>query len=70
MEQSNMMMQNGGNGMMPHNMNAMQRPQPGNANQQLHANIVARLNSQKHLLGQGWQSTFDVSQRAARILMM
>lgn len=30
------------NGMAPQNMNTMQRPQPGNLSQQIHASIVSR----------------------------
>ncbi|KAK0988512.1 hypothetical protein LTS01_009147 [Friedmanniomyces endolithicus] len=50
----------GGNGLPPN----------GNKNQQLWAHIVARLSASKHLLGQGWQATFDVQQRAVLVMQM
>ncbi|KAK0276227.1 hypothetical protein LTR35_010550 [Friedmanniomyces endolithicus] len=59
----------GGNGLPP-NVNSMQRAQQGNKEQQLWAHIVARLSASKHLLGQGWQATFDVQQRAVLVMQM
>ncbi|KAK0320372.1 hypothetical protein LTR82_008486 [Friedmanniomyces endolithicus] len=70
MEMSNMATGNmGGNGLPP-NVNSMQRAQQGNKNQQLWAHIVSRLSANKHLLGQGWQATFDVQQRAVLVMQM
>jgi len=70
MEMPNMATGNmGGNGLPP-NVNSMQRAQQGNKNQQLWAHIVARLSASKHLLGQGWQATFDVQQRAVLVMQM
>ncbi|KAK3716472.1 hypothetical protein LTR37_006368 [Vermiconidia calcicola] len=72
MEQQNIL----ANGMPPQNMNmnmnmnSMQRPQPGNSMQQLHARIMDNLQRRMGTLPPGWQSTFDLGQRANRIMQL
>ncbi|EMD00776.1 hypothetical protein BAUCODRAFT_144394 [Baudoinia panamericana UAMH 10762] len=61
MEQPNLMPMNG---MMPQNMNSMQRPQSGNHGQQIYAQILTSLRERQAALPQGWQRTFDMGQRA------
>lgn len=63
MEQNNFMM-NGGNMMQTH----MQRPQPGNEEQQIFAKIVEELSRNRPK--QGWQATMDVRERAALVLQL
>lgn len=60
------MMPNG----MQNAMNSMQRPQPGNPNQQIHAQIMTNLRNKMSQLPQGWQKTFDIGQRAQGIMQM
>lgn len=57
------------NGMPPQNMNAMQRPQPGNQVQQLHARIIHDM-QQQGPVGNGWQATFDNKQRAFKVMQV
>jgi hypothetical protein len=64
---NNMMMQNG---MPPPHMNTMQRPQPGNGQQQIPARIMAHLSATLPELGDGWQKTFDLRQRANCIMQL
>jgi len=56
-------------GMMP-NMNTMQRAQPSNEKQQVYAVIMKQLTEGKATLGQGWQSTFDMGQRASMTMQV
>ncbi|KAK4552490.1 hypothetical protein LTR86_010334 [Recurvomyces mirabilis] len=56
-------------GMMP-NMNTMQRAQPTNEHQQVYAVIAKQLTEGKAALGQGWQSTFDMGQRAGMTMQV
>jgi len=58
------------NGMPLQNMNTMQRPQPGNMNQQIHAKILHDLQQGLSQVGTGWQSTFDIKQRAVKVMQM
>lgn len=58
------------NGMPLNNMNNMQRPQAGNPVQQLHAKILHELQQSMNLLNPGWQTTFDVKQRANKIMQL
>ena len=58
------------NGMPNVAMSSMQRPQPGNALQQIHAQIMTDLKSKMQQLPQGWQTTFDIGQRAQGIMQM
>jgi len=58
--------------MMPNGaaMNGMQRPQPGNIGQQIHGQIMTNLRNKMSQVPHGWQSTYDLAQRAQRILQM
>ena len=62
------------NGMGGNNMNmpnaSMQRAQNGNAQQQLHAVIMEHLRASLQQLPPGWQQTFDIRERASRIMQM
>ena len=58
------------NGMPPQNGNGMQRPQPGNQGQQIHAKVLQELQSTLPQVGSGWQSTYDLKQRAAKIMQL
>lgn len=58
------------NQMMPNGMNTMQRPQSGNSMQQIHAAIMNELKQRSGTLPPGWQSTFDLGQRANRIMQL
>jgi len=66
MEQANMMLPNG----MQPNGNGVQRPQLGNVMQQIHAKIINDLRNSMHQVGQGWQSTLDIRERAAHIMQL
>lgn len=70
MEQANMMPnglpnQGGGNPMA-----SMQRPQAGNAMQQMHAAIMDHLRARLPSLQGSWQATFDVRERANKIMQL
>lgn len=70
MEQANMMpggMPGQGN---PQMNNSMQRPQPGNVAQQLHARVMVELRAALPSLGNGWQAMFDLRERANRIMQL
>ena len=58
------------NGLPPQNGNGMQRPQHGNASQQIHARVLMELHSTIPQVGSGWQSTYDVKQRSAKIMQL
>jgi hypothetical protein len=62
------MMQNGmpGQGQV----NGMQRPQPGNINDQLVAQINHSLNSELHKFQHSWQATVQLGHRVARIMQL
>jgi len=62
-------MENAGAAGLPAGANAMQRPQPGNVSQQLHATILNHMQRQGQV-GTGWQSTFDIRQRAAQVMQL
>jgi hypothetical protein len=66
MEQSNMM-SNGIPGQAPQ---TMQRPQPGNWPQQLHAKIISLLRGNMHKFQGSWQATYDIRDRANRVLQL
>lgn len=71
MEQPNMMPNGmGGGNNMNMALNTMQRPQSGNPNQQIHAAIMQHLRDSIGQLPQGWQQTFDIRERANRIMQM
>lgn len=55
---------------MPPSMNSMQRPQQGNIMQQLHAKIITDLRNNMNLVGQGWQSTFNIGERAGYTMQL
>ncbi|EME49162.1 hypothetical protein DOTSEDRAFT_68042 [Dothistroma septosporum NZE10] len=74
MEQTNMMLnglpQGGGGGGGGNPMASMQRPQVGNAMQQIHASIMDRLRARLPSLQGTWQATFDVRERAGKIMQL
>lgn len=51
-------------------MASMQRPQMGNPMQQIHAAIMDRLRARLPSLQGSWQATFDVRERANRIMQL
>ena len=51
-------------------MNTMQRPQPGNMLQQLHAKVMDELRRSAPSLGTGWQAMLDHRERAQRIMQL
>lgn len=70
MEQANMMpggMPGQGN---PAMNNSMQRPQPGNLAQQLHAKVMDELRRSAPSLGAGWQAMLDHRERANRVMQL
>lgn len=72
MEQANMMpggMPGQGNPGMNMN-NTMQRAQPGNPAQQLHAKIMEDLRRGVPQLPAGWQAMFDLRERANKIMQL
>lgn len=62
------MMQNGmpGQGQV----NGMQRPQPGNINDQVAAQIVHSLNAEAHKFQHSWQATVPMGSRVSRIMQL
>lgn len=58
------------NGLPPQNMNTMQRPQPSNHAQQIHAKIISDIQSTMDKVGRGWQSTFNIRERAVKIMQL
>ena len=64
---NNMMMPNG---MNPMGMGGMQRPQQGNASQQMYANIINELKKGTDRFVGGWQQTHSVGDRATRIMQL
>ena len=58
------------NGLPPQSGNGMQRPQQGNMEQQLHARVMQSLQSTLQQVGNGWQRTYDVGQRSAKIMQL
>lgn len=72
MEQANMMPNGlpgqGAGGGNP--MASMQRPQVGNQLQQIHASIMERLRQRMPSLQSTWQATFDIRERAGKIMQL
>lgn len=62
------MMQNGmpGQGQV----NGMQRPQPGNINDQVGAQIMAHLQSELPKFQNQWQATFSLGHRLSRVIQL
>ena len=58
------------NGLAMPSMNRMQQPQPGNLNQQLHGRILKDIQNTLPGLPQGWQQTFDIRERANRVVQL
>ena len=58
------------NGLQPQSGNGMQRPQQGNMEQQLHAKVMQGLQSSLNQVGNGWQRTYDLGQRSAKIMLL
>ena len=58
------------NGMQPQQMHTMQRPQSGNLMQQMHAKVMEDLRNNMGQFGGSWQSTFDIRERASRIMQL
>lgn len=54
----------------PQMNNSMQRPQPGNMQQQLHARIMEELRRTQPSIGTGWQTMLDLRERASRIMQL
>jgi hypothetical protein len=75
MEQTNLMPPNGNlaaqqNGQMPQAMNRMQQPQQGNLAQQIHPRVIQELRNTMAILPAGWQQTFDIRERANKLMQL
>ena len=53
----------------PH-MNRMQQAQPGNGMQQLHASILTQMKNDIGKFAGSWQSTYDIRDRAQKVVQL